>query len=403
MKLLLINTLSNSGSTGRISEDIGKTAIKNGFDSYMGYGRDTNTQSELDTIKIGSKMEFYSHLAYTRFLDRHGFGSTSGTKDFLETVKEIDPDIIHLHNIHGYYLNIELLFEYIKSHQKKVVWTLHDCWAFTGHCTYFDQIGCNKWEKECYSCPKKSAYPTSWLMDNSKKNFGQKKTIFNGVNDLTIVTPSYWLKNLVKRSFLQNYPVKMIHNGIDLNIFHPTDTQLSIIKYQLENKNVLLGVASLWNKRKGLADFIELSKILPDDTTIVLVGLTEAQIKSLPENIIGIRRTENISELAKLYSLATVFINPTYEDNFPTTNIEALACGTPIITYKTGGSPEAVDEKTGFVLQQGDVKGIAEKVKGILSKGKEHYRSACRDRAIALYKKEDRYQDYINLYNSILN
>ena len=399
--LLQINSVVNTGSTGRIAEDIGRIAMGKGWKSYIAYARNERpSQSQL--IKIGRDCDIKMHGLQTRLLDNHGFASKRATHKFIEDVERIKPTIVHLHNIHGYYINIEILFNYLAKADIPVVWTLHDCWAFTGHCCHFTFIGCDKWKTHCYECPQKKSYPASYLIDNSRNNFSRKRELFNSVKSMTIVPVSNWLGGLVGESFLKEYPIKVIHNGVDLSTFKPMETESIAKKYYTQNKFVLLGVANIWDERKGLQDFIKLSKHLNNDEVIVLVGLSKEQTKDLPTNIIGLERTESVQELAELYSLADVFINPTYEDNFPTTNIESLACGTPVVTYKTGGSPEAIDANTGFVINQGDIDGLIKVVAEIKSKGKNYYFDACVDRARRLYDKEDRFEEYINLYEQLI-
>ena len=344
MKILQINSVCGVGSTGRIATDLYKVSEEQGHQCKIAYGRGTAPQG-IDSIKIGSNLDNYMHVLKTRIFDKHGFGSVNATKKFIEEVKEYDPDVIHLHNIHGYYINIEILFNYLKEANKPVIWTLHDCWAFTGHCAYFDYVGCSKWKNGCNKCPQKEGYPTSKVFDNSKLNYEKKRELFTSVKNMTIVTPSKWLANLVKESFLGKYPVEVINNGIDLDIFKPTKSYFRE-QYGLEDKFIVLGVASVWEERKGLKYFVELSKELSDDYKIVVVGVTEKQKKELPNNILAITRTNNVKELAEIYTVADVFVNPTLEDNFPTTNLEALACGTPVISFNTGGSVESIDNKT---------------------------------------------------------
>jgi glycosyltransferase involved in cell wall biosynthesis len=401
LKLLQINTTVNSGSTGRIAEEIGKLVMQQGQESFIAFGRG-HRPSASKTIRIGNGWDFRLHALKTRFFDLHGFGSVKSTRAFIETVNKINPDIIHLHNIHGYYLNVKVLFNYLKETHKPVVWTFHDCWPFTGHCSYFDGVNCFKWETECHHCPNKKGYPPSWFLDNSRNNYHRKKDLFTAVKNLTIVTPSNWLAAHVNNSFLKEYPVKVIHNGIDLSVFQPGQKQKLPSKNHINKKNYIVGVASVWDKRKGLADFIRLRDLLPKEIEIVLVGLKSKQLSKLPNSITGIERTENISQLAALYSKASVFVNPTYVDNFPTTNIEALACGTPVVTYNTGGSPEAVDEHTGMVVEKGDIKGLAEAIKTITEKGKKHYAPLCRERAERLFNKDERFMDYLRLYESLI-
>lgn len=342
------------------------------------------------------------HGLQTRLFDRHGLASKTATNKLVQQIEKINPDIIHLHNIHGYYLNIEILFRFLKQANIPVVWTLHDCWPITGHCVYFDYAGCSKWKTECSRCPQKTTYPASYFLDRSYKNFNLKKELFSSVTDLTLVPVSNWLADILKESFLKNTPVKVIHNGINTGIFQPVTNQTFRSKYKLNGKFIILGVASVWSPRKGLRDFVELSKKLDSGYQIILVGLSKEQIKNLPNQIIGIEKTENVQQLAELYSASDVFLNPTYEDNFPTTNLESMACGTPVVTYKTGGSPEAINERTGLVVGKGDLKGLVAAIQQIKAKGKKFYTEACVKHTNHLFNKKDRYQEYLDLYETIL-
>ena len=351
MKVLQINSVCGRGSTGRIATDIADILKAQGHECCIAYGRDTVPEKYQNiAVRIGTDWDVRLHGVQTRLFDAHGFGSKNATKRFLKWVEEYDPDVIHLHNIHGYYINVELLFDYLKRAGKPVIWTLHDCWAFTGHCSYFTAAKCEQWVSHCSYCKQTKEYPKCALKGSVYRNFKRKRAAFSGVENLTLVTPSQWRADLTGRSFLKEYPVKVIPNGIDLSVFKPTASDFRE-KYGLQNKQMLLGVASVWDKRKGLDDFIELAQMLKEEQKVVLVGLSAEQLKALPKNIIGIQRTNSVKELAEIYSVADVFLNPTYEDNFPTTNLEALACGTPVITYRTGGSPEAVDENCGFVVE----------------------------------------------------
>ena len=402
--LLQINVVVNSGSTGRIAEEIGQTAIEAGWESHIAYGREKNTPSQSNKIKIGTDWDMKFHGIQTRVLDNHSLGMSSrgATKKLIKEIEQINPDIIHIHNLHGYYINIEVLFEYLSKLNTPVVWTFHDCWPFTGHCAHFDYIGCEKWKTGCFKCPIKKSYPASFVIDRSKKNYEDKKRLFNSVNNITLVPVSNWLGNYFKDSFLHKYDVRMIHNGIDTSVFQPKENNVAITKYNLQGKFILLGVATSWGKSKGLYDFIEISTKLSLEFQIVLVGLTPDQIKELPDNIIGIARTESVNELAELYSVADIFLNPTYNDTFPTTNLEALACGTPVITYNTGGSPEAVDSDTGIVVEKGNLDALIDAISEVKQKGKSNYTNACRNRALQLYRKEERFEDYLELYEEVM-
>lgn len=399
--LLQINIVVNYSSTGRIVEELGQVAIAGGWESYIVYGRhERSSKSEL--IKIGSACDVNYHVLQTRLFDRHGLGSKRATLELIERVKKIKPDIIHLHNIHGYYINIEILFDYLAVANVPVVWTFHDCWPITGHCVHFDYIGCEKWKTKCSQCPQKRTYPASYLLDRSTKNFKLKKQLFSSVKNLTIVPVSNWLADIVELSFLSDYPIQVINNGIDTSVFCPIDINTIREKYNLRDKFIILGVSNKWIPHKGLNDFVELSKKLSTKHQIILIGLNKKQILDLPENIIGIERTDDVYQLAEFYSTADVFINPTWEDNFPTTNLESLACGTPVITYKTGGSIEAVSPETGFVVEKGNIEELMEKIEIIREKGKDYFSQNCVNRARKLYNKDERFKEYIQLYEKLL-
>lgn len=390
MKVLMINSVCGIRSTGRICTDIATELEKQGHEVKIAYGRENvPEQFKKYAIRIGSDFGVKLHALTARFFDNSGFGSKSATKNFIKWINEYNPDVIHLHNIHGYYLNIKILFDYLQKSGKKVVWTLHDCWAFTGHCSYFDYAGCDKWKTYCCNCPQKESYPSSILFDNSKKNYLNKKKCFTSISNMTFVTPSEWLSGLVKRSFLGKYDVKVINNGVDTEIFKPTESDFRK-KHGIEDKKIVLGVASVWDKRKGLSDFLELSKLLDDSYRIVLVGLNKEQISGLPNNVIGMEKTNNTKELAEIYTAADVFVNPTYEDNYPTVNLEAQACGTPVITYNTCGSPESVDFNG--VVTKGNVKAIAALVK-----------QPKKLKVLIPPPKNEQYRKYLELYEELID
>lgn len=394
MKILQVNVVCNSGSTGRIAEEIGLLAQSSGFNSYIAFGRGDRPSKSIK-IKTSSKVDFYLHAIQTRLFDNHGLCSVNSTIKLIDRIIQIKPDIIHLHNIHGYYLNYKLLFRFLKTLKIPIVWTLHDCWPFTGHCAHFEFVGCHKWKTGCFSCVQKREYPSSIFKDNSKFNYNQKKNSFLGVENLTIISVSKWLDIHLQNSFLSNYSRKLIYNGVDLSIFKPKN------KDSIEQFRVL-GVSGVWTEKKGLTDFYLLKQMLGEDVQIILVGLSKKQILKLPKGIIGIERTESVHKLADLYSNSDVFINTTYEDTFPTVNIESLACGTPVITYNTGGSPEAVNSDTGFVVAKGDIHGLIECINIVKKKGKIFYSNACRERAVKYFNKDDRFDEYIQIYQKLL-
>ena len=345
----------------------------------------------------------YLHGIASRIFDNHGLMSVGATKKLIDYIRQINPDIIHLHNIHGYYLNYPLLFEYLSKYGKPVVWTLHDCWAFTGHCAHYMFANCEKWKTECNNCPLLSNYPASMLFDRSKKNFQQKKQSFLSVDNLTLVPVSKWLEGELRQSFFKTKNIHLIQNGIDVQRFTPIGQKDNILaKYGIpQNKKVILGVASNWY-RKGLDDFIAIRDMLPNDYHIILVGLSKKDKKKLPNNIIGIMRTENIDELVALYSACDVFFNPTWEDNFPTTNLEAMACGTPVITYNTGGSPEVITPETGIVIERGDLQSAVNAIKQVCIKGEKTYNDVCRNNILEHYNRMTMLNNYMALYHSLL-
>jgi glycosyltransferase involved in cell wall biosynthesis len=401
LKILQINSVCGIGSTGRIATDLHSILSIRGHQSTIAFGRDVANSCE-NVIRIGSRYDNYLHAARTRIFDGHGFGSAAATKRLINQIEDLDPDLIHLHNLHGYYLNIDLLFKFLKRVNKPVVWTLHDCWAFTGHCAHFDFEGCDRWKNECHGCPLKNEYPKSLLFDNSRNNFNRKKVLFSGIKNLTIVTPSKWLAGLVEQSYLNGYQTIVINTGIDLNLFKPASGEFRT-SYHLENEFIILGVASVFSERKGLDYFIGLANKLKIDEKIVLVGVTEKQKSNLPHGIIGITKINSAMELAEIYSAADVFLNPTLEDNFPTTNLEALACGVPVITFNSGGSPECLDASCGFIVERGNLSGILSAIEVVRANGKRHYTTQCQKRAYYLYNKNLRFGEYLKLYESLIH
>lgn len=400
MRILQINVTANWGSTGHIAEEIGRIVQEKGWESYMAYGRNF-VSSTSNLLHVNTWKDYYMHIFRTRVFDQHGLGSVKATRKLISEIEKIAPSIIHLHNIHGYYINYPILFAYLSKIDIPIVWTLHDCWTFTGHCSHYSYVGCERWRTLCHDCPQPRAYPSSWLIDRSERNFRDKLHAFTSVGNMILVPVSEWLAGEIRHSFFKNYPMRVIHNGIDTEIFKPKEISKSDLG--LDEKFTILGVASVWSLHKGLVDFIRLREKLSNEYMIVLIGLDENQMKHLPAGIIGIRRTNSVQELAAYYSVSDVFLNPTWEDNFPTTNIEALSCGTPVITYRTGGSVEAVDDNTGFIVEQGDIVAVVKIVKQIKERGKQWWASACRERVVRLYDKRERYKEYLQLYESLLS
>lgn len=406
-KLLQINpVIRTNTSTGRIMQEIGELAMDNGWESYVAYsgGRDGIRPCKSRLMPVGGKLDVAFHGIWTRVTDRHGLASWGATRRFVEQIKVLKPDVIHIHNIHGYFLNYKILFDYLAQADIPVVWTVHDCWLYTGHCNHYSNIGCDKWKNQCNKCPQISAFPRSLLVDNSLRNYIEKKRCFTSIPDLTVVTVSNWMREEMRMSFLKECQYKVIHNGIDLNVFNICNNSSSVRKkYDLGNKHIILGVTSIWCREKGLEDFKKMSSLLLPDEQIVLVGVNNKQMSDLPDNVIGIPRTENVTQLAELYSTSTALVNPTWQDNYPTVNLEAIACGTPVITYRTGGSIESVCADTGFVVDQGDIDGLLTAFRKIKGVGKDEYSKRCREYAVNHFGKVDRYQEYIDLYQRLTN
>ncbi|MBO5402307.1 MAG: glycosyltransferase [Clostridia bacterium] len=394
MKIVQINATCGVGSTGKICVGISQVLVDKNVENHILYSSKSNGYEH--GIKCSSDFYIKRQALKSRVLGNYGLNSKVATRTIISELERIKPDIVHLHNIHGHDCNLEMLFEYFQKNNTKIVWTFHDCWAFTGYCAHYTMKKCYKWQTQCERCVQKHEY--SWFFDRSRYLFEKKKELFSGL-DLTIVTPSQWLAGEVKKSFLRDYPIRVINNGIDLNVFRPAESEFRS-KYGLENKKIVLGVSFGWDERKGLDVFIDLSKRLSDDYKIVLVGTNAKTDKLLPESILSIHRTNNQQELAEIYSASDVFINPTREENYPTVNMEALACGTPVLTFRTGGSPEILDETCGFVVNCDDVDALEKEMVRICAE-KPYTREACIKRARS-FDKNKRFKEYTELYERVI-
>lgn len=398
MKVAQINSVCGSGSTGRIVKEISQLSFSRGIENIVFYGVGSSDYEK--AVHFGSDLMVKKHILLTRLHGKHGFYSKRETLELVRKLEEYHPDIIHLHNIHGHYLNVEILFDCIKELDVPVVWTLHDCWAFTGHCAYFDYAGCSKWKTRCFECQSKRNYPKSYVYDRSEELYIKKKEIFTCLNKVEIVTPSKWLADLVRHSFLSLYPVRTIYNGIDTRQFRILSNIDELRKEKgFDGKKVLLAMPGE-TKRKGIDYLLRLAHNLDEDMILILVGVKKMNVGKM-EQIRFVPYISSISELVQWYNMADVFLNFTLEDNFPTVNIEALACGTPIITFQTGGSPEAIDANTGVIVEKGNIEEAVAAIRFLLKQKKETYQKDCRERAKLLFQSEVNYLKYIELYKNM--
>lgn len=395
MKVLQINIFGNL-STGRIAVDLYNVLKSTGNDGLVAFARNTISDGVPHYV-IGSMKNVYVDVLLTRITDRAGFYSKAATIKLIDKIKEYNPDVIHLHNLHGYYINVEVLFNYLKMSGKPVVWTLHDCWAFTGHCCYFSAIKCDKWKTQCEVCPQKHSYPASYI-DHSKSNYLRKKQLFTGVENMHIVTVSKWLESMTSQSYLASYPIETIYNGIDLSVFRPMKSNIKD-RLGIGNRKMILGVASTWSTNKGLKDFIELNKLITSDYVIVLVGLSKQQITEMPNNIISLPRTRDTNELVELYSAASIFFNASVEETFGLPTVEAMACGTPAIVYDCTALPEVVTSDSGKVVEPNRVDQVWNEIQRIEKEPFEPYRIIENAKR---YDKDTRYQKYLSLYEKIV-
>ena len=400
MRIFQLNTFCGVKSTGRITTEIAKLVETSGGECKIGFGADM-APDELSrfAMRIGTPVERKAHGALRKLLDGEGYGSTLGTRRLIGQMRAFRPELVHLHNLHGCYLNLRLLFGYLKDAGLPVVWTLHDCWPFTGHCAYFDYAGCDRWQTRCHDCPQQRGYPVCIGLDGSARNFQHKKRLFTALSNLTFVVPCEWMKQPLGRSFLSGYPVRVIPNGVNREIFHPVENDVRA-RYSIGERKLVLAAASEWDERKGLRYLVESARRLGEGYRFAVIGLSEAQVEALPEGMTGLTHTESPAELAAWYSAADCFANPTMEDNMPMVNLEALACGTPVAVFRTGGCPEAVDGSCGAVVEQADVPAFSDAIARLCERRNE-MREGCLRRA-ARFDSGDTFRAYVDLYKERL-
>lgn len=405
MKVLQINQVVRVTSTGRIVENLGNYLMEQGHESYIAYSGRPKNESNSILYQVSNSIDTNLHALNTRLFDRHGLYSKKVTKDFVKWIVQVDPDIIHLHNIHGYYLNYPILFEFLKLCKKPIFWTFHDFWPITGHCSHFININCEKWREQCQSCPKLKYYPASLILDNSRDNYNIKKRIFNSLDGLIVISISDWVKGLLQESFLSEKSIIRISNGINSSVFKPTSFMKSRIlnKYGLEDKVFLIALATTWQKSKGYYDFLKLAESIPSKYQLILVGLVGKMAENLPQSIKAISRTYNQEDLVELYNLAEINLNLSYQETFGLTTVEALMCGVPSIVYNATASPELVTEETGIVVEPGDIAGVVDAINKIMSNGgKKFYAQKCREHALKYFDERIIYQKHLELYQNAL-
>lgn len=400
-KLLIINVALNWGSTGRIAEQVGSLAKDNGWNVMIAHGARYQNPTQFSHYQVSSSFEEKMHWGISQFWDGQGRGSWFATKRLLKEIDAFQPDVVHMHVIHGYYINYGLIMNYFKEKNIPVVWTLHDCWAFTGHCAYFTAANCEKWKTQCGQCPIPHDFPNTYL-DRSKANYNRKKQVYGDMQNLVLAPVSQWLGDLVKESFLGKHEIQVVYNGIDVDVFKPSVSNFKK-KLGVEGKYLLLGVAQGFDERKGLKDFFKLSEMLPDDYQVVLLGAMEDEIAIAPTSVIALPKTESLQELVEAYSAADVLLSLSYEETFGLTPVEAMSCGTPAIVYNNTAQPEHITPETGFVVENGDLDTLVTRIKTLCENGKANYSEACRERAVNVYNKDNCYNMYITIFNKLFN
>ena len=384
------------GSTGTIASSLAKMVSEKGGKGYLAVplGRHNKKMDSENIIFFGNRFSEDSHIVLARLTGLEGHFSIFATLSLISKLKKLKPNVIHLHNLHSCYINLPILFEYLKTADIPVVWTLHDCWAFTGHCPHYDAVGCLKWQTGCFECSLYKQYPKSFF-DNSQRMYEKKRKWFKNIKKMTLVTPSFWLADEVKKSFLSEFPVNVISNGVDLRDFYPRESNFKE-KHNIKNKYVVLGVASVWLKTKGFDTFFELAKLLPSNYQIVLVGKIVDDSNLQMDKILYVDNITSQDELAQVYSSADVFVNPTVQEAFGLVNIEALACGTPVVTYRSGGSPECIDNKCGVIVEKNNINSMKKAIEDVCEK-KLFSCNDCIERA-KKFEINNQFQKYLNLY-----
>ena len=399
MKIIQINTVLGIGSTGRTCVELESVLIDRDIESFIAFGYGSSV--DRNHYQIGSKIDHYLHNICSRIFGVQGFFSKRSTKKFIRYLRVLNPDIIHLRNLHGNYLNYELLFKYLNTLEIPVIWTLHDCWPYTGKCVHYTAVSCDKWKSQCENCPQIKKYPPSLFLDRSRTMYDKKKELFTSLKNGHILTVSDWLAKEVSLSYLNKYPIKRIYNWIDTETFTPLKDG-SKLKVMSRSKFNVLGVSAGWNTGDSkLADFISLSEMLTSEYQIVLLGALGRGVK-LPNNIIHIPFVSSKKDLAKIYSEADVYVHLSIEDTFGKVIAEALSCGTPVIGYNSTAIPELFDKNCGFVVPVGNLKLVVDSIEVIRAKGKDYYSSYCVDYVNDKFSYSKNSNQIVEFYNSVM-
>lgn len=401
MRVAQINSVCGQGSTGRITVELSEMLSNNGINNHIYYG--VGTSEFKSSTKFSSDLYVKYNILKTRLFGKHSFYSKTGTKRLIKFLKNYQPDVIHLHQPHGHYINIKLLINFINEHEIPLVLTLHDCWIFTGHCVHFTVANCEKWKTGCGGCPQLKQYPKSLIFDRTAESFRDKNILLNSIKNVSFVAISDWIYSISKQSMIKNQKVFKIYNGIDTKIFLPKNVNYLRSMYDFQSKFVVLGMANKWITNNNTSNLSRFMEKMDDDVVFVLIGVTPDQKASLPRNVFGVERISDINKLADFYSLADVFVNLSYEDSFGLVSAEALSCGTPVVAYNSTACGEIVgNDNCGKIVSLGNFDDVISAVKHIKMNGKSYYTQNCRERVLAMYDKDNTYREYLNLYNSLL-
>ncbi len=394
----MINTVP-TGSHGRLMDDLRRASEAAGFETMLAVGRGADGHDR--AVPIGTRRDVRLHGLLTRAFDAHGRGSRRATEAFVDALRLFRPDLLHMHNLHGYYLHIETLFRYIRESRVPTVWTLHDAWALTGHCSHYMRVGCDRWRTCCHGCPQKREYPASLWLDASRRNYQVKRSAYQHQPNLTVVSPAQWLFDALEASILRDARRVLIPNGIDLSLFSPARDETMRARYGVApGQAMLLAVAAPFDERKGFSDALRIAESVGGRVRLVMVGLTDRQLRGLPAHVTGIRRTDGPEALVALYGEADCLVNPTYEDTYPTVNMEAIACGTPVAAYRVGGCADQIDGTVGAAVTPGDFRALADAAM-TLARAKPRVTAACRARAEQYFDRRHAIASYIALYREM--